>query len=215
MKKIIEQYNKECEIPPKGISIFYQVIIIVLMVLFTLISLNSNNIFMILICIPILFVVFVVLYSTCSIIYTKQLKAKIKETLKLNDNVNTVNYEEIIDQYQKKWISNYIRKNKLRKFSKLSIIINELQQEIDKKSIKKYIEILIIPAIFSLAVDIANSNGVNDVVLFVRYIICTGVTISVVYFLNNLGDYNRFKRYIGLERLKELLIHAAIKHGRE
>ncbi len=215
MKDIIKRYKEECEIVSKVASKIYQLGTTILIILFVLISLILNDIFKILISIPILLLISYILFMLCSKIYDKELETKAKKVAKLDKHTKRMEFESVIDEYQKSWISNYVRKNKLRKLSKLSIVIDEIQKEIDRKSINKYIEILIIPAVFSFVIDIAKSNSINEsAVLFVRYIICVGVTMSSVYCINNLNIYNVFNKYIGLERLKQLLIYIAIKKGR-
>ena len=110
-------------------------------------------------------------------------------------------------------MSKYTRRNRLNKLGKLNIIINELQQEINKK--ENIRSIFIIPTCLTIFKSVINYDNSGDLLTFiVQYAVITLIAFMTVTAFYKMYDCKTFNKYTGIERLKELLVHVSIKHGK-
>lgn len=215
MEKIKEKYNNECDIKLSYIGKIYKRIGVVLSILYICVVLTNYNLSIIIFATIIYFIIMCLTFCILNFIYKKSLYKKLKVLYKVNFGKNVREYERVLDDFQKKWISDYIRKNKINKLGKLSIIIDEITKEIDNKLYKKYIDIIIMPAIFNFFINIVNLNYEKDIMgLLTVVVICILTTYAYANLIDKIDQSNVFNKYSGLERLKELLVHASLKHGR-
>lgn len=216
MERIIKKYREECELYSKLASIMWRIGQIILTFIFIIDYMHTGefgmNFFITLITI-------VVLYFICSclelISFAKKIKIKysVKDILKKNFWKNI--YQEC-DKFQKKWITNFCKKNKINTIEKLKIIKEELDKQI---IIVRYIDpiiigTLLIPIWELILQKISEEIGIGITVLIG---ICLIFIISIIIgwikkeYREQKKVMNLFDRYTGNERLKELILYRILK----
>ena len=165
MDKLIEDYNNKCQVISNKSDNMWKNGLVILFILFSIYYFFTNKK---IICVFAVAIIISVWFSVCVFVYDKELKKNVsnmciktskKEKKKYSE------YEEILDKYQKDFISNYIRKNKLNKLGKLDIIINEIQQEVNKKAETK--NIFVIPSVLTLFTSVANYDSNIGLLAFI------------------------------------------------
>lgn len=218
MEKLKKEYKEKYEVISSRADKIWKIGMIILTILLTIIYFIVDTIVYKIFLFVVFYVLVGSLFKICSYIYDKELYKQIQIIYgdkNLIDRYNVEYFEELLNEYQKRCITEYIRKNKLNKLGKLSIVINELQDEINKSPEKILRESITISGVLGIFTSFLNFDIQNSLIVYIlQYLMCI---MSCLYFLlglRKLYDCKTFSKYIGLERLKELLIHAALKHGR-
>lgn len=217
MEKLIRKYKEECDLSSKLASRMWKVGQIIIISIFTVYYANTKefgvNFF-------ITIMVIFVLHFVCRCIESVSIsrKMKIKYSVKqiiLKNNIRKEIYKEF-DKFQKGWITNFCKKNKINNIEKLKII----REELDKRTIiVRYIDPIIIGtlliAIWELILQkISEKTGVgNAIFIGIFLVIIISIIIGLVKKeLREQKEFmNVFNRYSGNERLKELLLYRIFK----
>lgn len=126
--------------------------------------------------------------------------------------VNTIN------EYQKKWITNYCKKNKLNNFNKLNVIMQELKSEKDRTTIK-YINPIILGTLSLTIWEIAIQKVVEKIgfinMLPLAFVSIIGISLIIGWvkkqFLEDKDLIRGFETFSSKERLTELILYRILK----
>ena len=217
IEKIIEKYKEECDILSKLASRLWksgQLFIIIGCLYYGFKTLNYIMAFIL----PI--ILGCVLYKICEcieimdIIKKLKLKYKLKEVL-FNSKVRNEVYK-FYDAFQKCWITNYCKRNKLNNIEKLKI----LSEELDKRDTSvKYINPVIIGALSIVIWEAIIQELVSAVGLIYTIIIAMFLVIIISILTGwwnkewkeNKEFFKTFDAFSGKERLQKLLIFRMLK----
>lgn len=220
MEKLIEKYKKECDILSKLARRLWksgQLFVIIGCLYFGFKTLNYIMAFIL----PI--ILGWVLYKICEcielmdIIKKLKLKYKLKEVL-FNSKVRDEVYKSY-DVFQKGWITNYCKRNKLNNIEKLKI----LSEELDKRdSSVKYINPVIIGALSIVIWEAIIQELVSAVGLIYTIIIAMFLVIIISILTGwwnkewkeNKEFFKSFDTFSGKERLQQLLVYKVLKEKR-
>ena len=210
MEKLIEKYKKECSIKSNLANGLWKVGNITLLIIIFLCLLARK----ILMTILIMVISIIFLYFLCEYINTRYIKNKIG--LKGKVLIKTV-YQEL-DKFQKDWITDYCKRNKLNNINKLKIIKQELKQRGERNSIK-YVNPVIIGSLLIVVWEFVAEEVVEKIGLIyaILPLILLAVILSII-----IGEINKqckeqkqfmnvFQQYSGYERLEQLLLYRILK----
>lgn len=217
MEKLIEKYKEECDILSKLARRLWksgQLIIVIGCLYYGFKTLYYIMAFIL----PI--ILGCVLYKICEyielmdIIKKLKLKYKFNEVL-FNSKVRNEVYKSY-DAFQKGWITNYCKRNKLNNIEKLKI----LSEELDKRDTSvKYINPVIIGALSIVIWEAIIQELVNYVGLIYTIIIAMILVIIISILTGwwnkewkeNKEFFKSFDAFSGKERLQKLLVYRMIK----
>jgi len=217
MDKLINAYLDKYEKLFRISNITWNTGVIILSIVFCLKFCSISNLINWLNAVFLFALIITALNAISLFIYKIELMRYYKEEINLKNlnNKKIICYENKLDKEQKDFITNYVRKNKISKVGKLQIIINELQEKINSVWYNKYKEMFIIPAILSFAMSIIQyDEKIGLAVYLLQSIFVVVFVIVVTKGFNEICHMAIFNKYMGLKRLKELLVNVALKHGK-
>ena len=216
MEKLLQRYKDECAISSKLASIIWKIGIIILSILYIKLSYKSQNYFE-------MFVLFLmsilILYLLCLGIFKRKAFNKIylgKENKNNCKKLKTLYLE--IDKYQKNWMTNYCKRNKLNEISKLEILRSSLCEERKIKTIS-YINPIIIGSL-TFTIWEMGLQKLNDKIVYVN-MICMAIVVAVILsviigimkkeFIENKEIFLEFDKFASDRRLEDLLLYEILK----
>lgn len=217
MEKLIRKYKEECDLSSKLASRMWKIGQIIIIVIFASYYANTKELGINFI---ITIIAICVLHFICrciesvSIAREMKIKCSVKEIL-LKKKIRKKIYQEF-DIFQKGWITNFCKKNKINDIEKLKIV----KEELDKRTIIiKYIDPIIIGtlliAMWELILQkISEEIGIGNTILIGVFLV---IIISIIVgwgkkeWKEQKEFMNLFNRYSGNERLKELLLYRILK----
>lgn len=220
MEKLIRKYKEECDLSSKLASRMWKIGQIIIMSIFAICYANTKD-FEINFLITIIDIC--VLHFICRCIES----VKIAKKLKLKYSVKKVISKRKIrkdiyielDKFQKRWITNFCKKNKINNIEKLKII----REELDKRTIiVRYLDPIIIGtlliAMWELILQrISEEVGVGNTI-FIGVFLVIMISIIIGWVKKEWREQkkfmNLFNRYSGNERLKELLLYKILKSNK-
>ena len=151
----------------------------------------------------------------------------IKESKKVNFDFNYKKIYSIrqlkilvdaINEYQKKWITKYCKKNKLNNFNKLNIIMQELKSEKDRTTIK-YINPIILGTLSLTIWETAIQKVVEKIgfinMLPLAFVSIIGISLIIGWikkqFLEDKDFIKGFETFSSKEKLIELILYRILK----
>lgn len=217
MEKLIRKYKEECDLSSKLASRMWKIGQIIIISIFASYYAKTKvlgmNFF-------ITIVEILILYLICSCIESVSIakKLKIKYSIKeivLKKKVRKNIYQEF-DKFQKGWITNYCKKNKINNIEKLKVIREELNK---RTVIIRYIDPIIIGTLLIAMWEIILQRilekvGISNTILIGLFLV---IIISIIIgwikkeWREQKEFMNLFNRYSGNERLKELLLYRILK----
>ena len=125
---------------------------------------------------------------------------------------------DAINEYQKKWITNYCKKNKLNNFNKLNIIMQELKSEKDRTTIK-YINPIILGTLSLTIWETAIQKVVEKIgfinMLPLAFVSIIGISLIIGWikkqFLEDKDFIKGFEMFSSKERLIQLILYRILK----
>lgn len=217
MEKLIRKYKEECDLSSRLASRMWKIGQIIIIVIFASYYANTKELGINFI---ITIIAICVLHFICrciesvSIARKMKIKCSVKEIL-LKKKIRKKIYQEF-DIFQKGWITNFCKKNKINDIEKLKIV----KEELDKRTIIiKYIDPIIIGtlliAMWELILQkISEEVGIGNTILIGVFLV---IIISIIVgwgkkeWKEQKEFMNLFNRYSGNERLKELLLYRILK----
>lgn len=217
MEKLIRKYKEECDLSSKLASRMWKIGQIIIIVIFASYYANTKELGINFI---ITIIAICVLHFICrciesvSIARKMKIKCSVKEIL-LKKKIRKKIYQEF-DIFQKGWITNFCKKNKINDIEKLKIV----KEELDKRTIiVKYIDPIIIGALLIamwelILQKISEEVGIGNTILIGVFLV---IIISIIVgwgkkeWKEQKEFMNLFNRYSGNERLKELLLYRILK----
>ncbi len=220
MEKLIKKYKEECDLPSKLASRMWKIGQFIIISIFAICYANTNDFWMNFL---IMVMAICILHLICRYIELVSLakKMKIKYSVKeiiLKKKIRKNIYQEF-DKFQKKWITNFCKKNKFNNIEKLKIV----RAELDKRTIIiRYIDPIIIGtlliAMWELILqEISEKVGIGNTILmglFLTIIISVIIGLIKKEWREQKEFMNLFNRYSGNERLKELLLYRILKSNK-
>lgn len=216
MEKLLQRYKDECAISSKLASNIWKIGIIILSIVYIKLSYGSQNYFE-------MFVLFLIgiliLYLLCLFIFKRKAFNKIYSGKGNKNNCKKLKilYLEI-DKYQKNWMTNYCKKNKLNEISKLDILRSSLCEERKIKTIS-YINPIIIGSLTFTIWEIGLQK-LSDKIGYINMIfiaIVIAVILSVIIgimkkeFIENKEMFLEFDKFTSNKRLEDLLLYEILK----
>ena len=217
MEKLIRKYKEECDLSSKLASRMWKIGQIIIMSSFASYYANTKELGINFI---ITIIAICVLHFICrciesvSIARKIKIKCSVKEIL-LKKKIRKNIYQEF-DIFQKGWITNFCKKNKINNIEKLKIV----KEELDKRTtIIKYIDPIIIGALLIamwelILQKISEEVGIGNTILIGVFLV---IIISIIVgwgkkeWKEQKEFMNLFNRYSGNERLKELLLYRILR----
>ena len=142
MENLIYQYNKKCSLTSKSANRLWKIGQVIILLIFSIFYILYKEFF---IGFFILLVSIIILYFICTYIEIVKICNKLQIDLE-KKNILKRWYRkglyEKIDIFQKKWITNYCKQNKIDKIEKLKLLREELRRKQDN-SVIKYINPII------------------------------------------------------------------------
>ena len=217
MEKIIRKYKEECDLSSKLASRMWKIGQIIFISIFAICYANTKEFginFLITI------IAICVLHFICRCIESVNIAKKMKTKYSVNEiilkkKIRKNIYREF-DKFQKGWISNFCKKNKINNIEKLKIV----REELDKRTvIIRYIDPIVIGTLFIsmwelILQKISEEVGLGNTILIGVFFV---ITISIIIgwikkeWREQKEFMNLFNRYSGNERLKELLLYRILK----
>ena len=212
MEKLLQRYKQNCAITSKWSSIIWKIGIIIISLIYIKLSYEGQNYIE-------MFALFLgcilILYILCLIIFKRKAFNIIYSDRKNKNNCKKLKmlYKEI-DKYQKNWITNYCKKNKINEISKLEILRSCLCEERKVKAIS-YINPIIIGSLTFTIWEIGLQK-LSDKIGYINMIfvaIAVAIIISVILgilkkeFIENKEMFLEFDKFASNKRLEDLLLY--------
>lgn len=216
MEKLLQKYKEDCVISSKSASLIWKIGIIIISIIYIKLSYEGKNYIemfaLFLVCILILYILCLLIFKrkAFNIIYSDRKNKNDCKKLKML-------YKEI-DKYQKNWITNYCKKNKINEISKLEILRSCLCEERKLKAIS-YINPIIIGSLTFTIWEIGLQK-LNDKIGYINMIfvaIAVAVILSVILgilkkeFIENKEMFLEFDKFASNKRLEDLLLYEILK----
>ena len=216
MEKLLQKYKDECAISSKLASIIWKIGIIILSIVYIKLSYGNQNYFKMFVW---LLIGILILYLLCLFIFKRKAFNKIYSGKGNNNNCKKLKilYLEI-DKYQKNWMTNYCKKNKLNEISKLEILRSSLCEERKIKTIN-YINPIIIGTLTFTIWEIGLQK-LSDKIGYINMIfiaIVVAVILSVIIgimkkeFIEDKEMFFEFDKFESNKRLEDLLLYEILK----
>lgn len=211
MEKLMQKYDKEFGMISRKSNNIWKIGIIILLILFVFSYYYTKKYFLIYI---MLMIGILSLYLVCEVINIRNMK----KILMIKGKCKKRNIYIELDKYQKNWIVNYCKKNKINRIKKINIIRDELKSK-DKESAKRYIDPIIMATlllnIWEIIVQTLTEKFglINAIIMSIALAIVITVIIGFgrKEYKEQKEFFNMFKRMTGNKRLDELLIYVAMK----
>lgn len=216
MEKLLQKYKDECAISSKLASIIWKIGIIILSIVYLKLSYGNQNYFKMFF----LFLIgILILYLLCLFIFKRKAFNKIYSSKENKNNCKKLKilYLEI-DKYQKNWMTNYCKKNKLNEISKLEILRSSLCEERKIKTIN-YISPIIIGTLTFTIWEIGLQK-LSDKIGYINMIFIAtvvAVLLSVIIgimkkeFIEDKEIFFEFDKFETNKRLEDLLLYEILK----
>lgn len=220
MEKLIRKYKEECDLSSKLASRIWKIGQIITALITASYYMKKTNIIVSFI---IATIFMIILHIICECIETINIAKKMKIEYNLKEVVIRKKVRKNIykqfERFQKEWITNFCKKNKINSIEKLKIIREELSK---RANIIKYIDPILIGtlllALWELILqNIAEHVGiVNTILIGVFLVIIISIIIGWIKkeWKEQKEFMNLFNRYSGNERLKELLLYRILKSNK-
>lgn len=216
MEKLLQKYKDECAISGKLASIIWKIGIIILSIVYIKLSYGNQNYFKMFVW---LLIGILILYLLCLFIFKRKAFNKIYSGKGNKNNCKKLKilYLEI-DKYQKNWMTNYCKKNKLNEISKLEILRSSLCEERKIKTIN-YINPIIIGTLTFTIWEIGLQK-LSDKIGYINMIfiaIVVAVILSVIIgimkkeFIEDKEMFFEFDKFESNKRLEDLLLYEILK----
>lgn len=216
MEKLLQKYKDECAISSKLASIIWKIGIIILSIVYIKLSYGNQNYFKMFVW---LLIGILILYLLCLFIFKRKAFNKIYSGKGKKNNCKKLKilYLEI-DKYQKNWMTNYCKKNKLNEISKLDILRSSLCEERKIKTIN-YINPIIIGTLTFTIWEIGLQK-LSDKIGYINMIfiaIVVAVILSVIIgimkkeFIEDKEMFFEFDKFESNKRLEDLLLYEILK----
>lgn len=216
MEKLLQRYKIECAISSKFASSIWKIGIIILSIVYMKLSYGNQNYFK-------MFVLFLIgiliLYLLCLFIFKRKVFNKIYSGKGNKNNCKKLKFLYLeINKYQKNWITNYCKKNKINEISKLEILRSNLCEERKQKAIS-YINPIIIGSLTFTIWEIGLQK-LSDKIGYINMIfvaIVVAVILSVILgalkkeFIENKEMFLEFDKFARNKRLEDLLLYEILK----
>ena len=216
MGKLLQKYKDECAISSKLASIIWKIGIIILSIVYIKLSYGNQNYFKMFVW---LLIGILILYLLCLFFFKRKAFNKIYSGKWNKNNCKKLKilYLEI-DKYQKNWMTNYCKKNKLNEISKLEILRSSLCEERKIKTIN-YINPIIIGTLTFTIWEIGLQK-LSDKIGYINMIFITivvAVILSVIIgimkkeFIEDKEMFFEFDKFESNKRLEDLLLYEILK----
>lgn len=216
MEKLLQKYKDECAISSKLASIIWKIGIIILSIVYIKLSYGNQNYFKMFVW---LLIGILILYLLCLFFFKRKTFNKIYSGKGNKNNCKKLKilYLEI-DKYQKNWMTNYCKKNKLNEISKLEILRSSLCEERKIKTIN-YINPIIIGTLTFTIWEIGLQK-LSDKIGYINMIfiaIVVAVILSVIIgimkkeFIEDKEMFFEFDKFESNKRLEDLLLYEILK----
>mgnify|MGYP004459939981 FL=1 len=216
MEKLLQKYKDECAISSKLASIIWKIGIIILSIVYIKLSYGNQNYFKMFVW---LLIGILILYLLCLFFFKRKAFNKIYSGKGNKNNCKKLKilYLEI-DKYQKNWMTNYCKKNKLNEISKLEILRSNLCEERKIKTIN-YINPIIIGTLTFTIWEIGLQK-LSDKIGYINMIfiaIVVAVILSVIIgimkkeFIEDKEMFFEFDKFESNKRLEDLLLYEILK----
>lgn len=216
MEKLLQKYKDECAISSKLASIIWKIGIIILSIVYIKLSYGNQNYFKMFVW---LLIGILILYLLCLFFFKRKAFNKIYSGKGNKNNCKKLKilYLEI-DKYQKNWMTNYCKKNKLNEISKLEILRSSLCEERKIKTIN-YINPIIIGTL-TFTIWKIGLQKLSDKIGYINMIfiaIVVAVILSVIIgimkkeFIEDKEMFFEFDKFESNKRLEDLLLYEILK----
>lgn len=216
MEKLLQKYKDECAISSKLASIIWKIGIIILSIVYIKLSYGNQNYFKMFF----LFLIgILILYLLCLFIFKRKAFNKIYSSKENKNNCKKLKILYLqIDKYQKNWMTNYCKKNKLNEISKLEILRSSLCEERKIKTIN-YISPIIIGTLTFTIWEIGLQK-LSDKIGYINMIFIAtvvAVLLSVIIgimkkeFIEDKEMFFEFDKFETNKRLEDLLLYEILK----
>lgn len=223
MEKLIKKYNDECNLTSKLANRLWKIGQIILLSIFIIYYAQQKNF---LISFLILLIFIIVLYFICSYIEIRNISNKL--------NINKMSFMHIIfnkedrkdiykqfDIFQKKWITNYCKKNKINSIEKLKLLREELRQK-QNNNIIKYIDPIVIGTLLLTVWEVLVQRMSEKIGTVSAVLICIflAIIISIIigWFKKEWQEQKEFmsmfNKFSGITRLNNLLLYRILKSNK-
>jgi len=221
LEKLIQKYKEECSLESKIASRVWRSFFIGILVMFIVIEIVFHNLLVYGIGLTVFLGSGIILWLICTCIEIKYIAKKLdiqnieykglKEMKKSREKV----YKEI-EKFQKDWITNYCKKNKINTIEKLKIIREEIQRKQDKtKYLNPVIMGSLLLAIWEILVqkiyEIGGFINCVAVCIFLAGIISIIVMWIQKEWREQMKFLSEFSKYSGMYRLDGLLMYEILK----
>ena len=220
MEKLIKKYNKECSFKSKLVNRLWNIGYIVILIIFIFRSINGNNY---LINIFLLFTFLIILFLSCYFIMLRKIANKLNIEFSFKELIfkrkSRMNMYQKLDEFQKKWITNYCKNNKINTIEKLKVIREELGKN---NNIIKYINPTIVGTLsvaswgvicdqMSEKIGTLNTSLIGIIGAFIISIV---INVFRKEWKEQVQFMNTFNKYAGYDRLKELILYRILKSNK-
>ena len=214
MEKLIYQYNKKCNLTSKSANRLWKIGQVIILLIFSIFYILYIGFFISL-------VSMIILYFICTCIEIVKICNKLQIDLE-KKNILKRGYRkglyEKFDIFQKKWITNYCKQNKIDKIEKLKLLREELGRKQDN-SIIKYIDPIIIGTLLLSVWEVLvqktseKFGAMNAIVICV--ILAVILSIVIGWFRKEWQEQKEFmslfNKFSGYNRLSYLLLYRILK----
>lgn len=216
MEKLLQKYKDECAISSKLASIIWKIGIIILSIVYIKLSYGNQNYFKMFVW---LLIGILILYLLCLFFFKRKAFNKIYSGKGNKNNCKKLKilYLEI-DKYQKNWMTNYCKKNKLNEISKLEILRSSLCEERKIKTINYINPIIIGTLTFTIwEIGLQKSSDKIGYINMIFIAIVVAVILSVIIgimkkeFIEDKEMFFEFDKFESNKRLEDLLLYEILK----
>lgn len=219
MDKLIKKYSEECSFKSKMSNKIWKCTSIIGLIVLILLVVTQN------ICPHILLLIAIGTISRyiCEFINIKQMTLRLGRKYDFKSFIaHQYEYKEYIysemDKFQKNWITNYCKRNKLDRIDKLKV----LREEVKQVSLDEHIKYINPAIIGGLAIVIWESfilDFIKAIDTSIAIIIALVLIVIISFFITwveketkeNVRFFNMFDKWSGYERLNQLLLYMMLK----
>lgn len=218
MEKLIYQYNKNCNLTLKSANRLWKIGQVIILLIFSIFYILYKEFFT---GFFISLVSIIILYFICTYIEIVKICNKLQINLE-KKNILKRSYRkrlyEKFDIFQKKWITDYCKQNKIDKIEKLKLLREELERKQDN-SIIKYIDPIIIGTLLLSVWEVLVQKTSEKFGTMNAIVICTmlAVILSTIigWFRKEWQEQKEFmslfNKFSGYNRLSFLLLYRILK----
>ena len=218
MEKLIYQYNKECNLTSKLANRLWKIGQVIIILIFSIFYMVYREFF---IGFFISIISIMILYFICTYIEIIKICNKLRIDLEKKNILKSVYRKKLyekFDVFQKKWITDYCKRNKIDKIQKLKLLRDELEKKKDN-SIIKYIDPIIIGTLLLSVWEALVQKASEKCGTINAIVICTilAVILSIVigWFRKEWQEQKEFmslfNKFSGYNRLSFLLLYRILK----